>query len=138
MSYRQVQRLVVIEEEFLAVQGAVNRALEAPSLPNYAHLRRGAQTLEATYVSRLFSEFEGLLRAHLLSFDPQGRPPPRSAYGLINRAAATLRLPNALRDAVQNAREGRNAIVHPDGSPPVQLLFDEARSVLSRFLARLP
>lgn len=138
MSHIHVRRLVAVGEDFLAVRQAVDQSLSDPSLPNHARLTRAAWGLEATYLARLFSEFEGTLRAYLRANDPQGRPPPKSAYGLINRTAALLRLPNDIRDGVQQAREYRNAVVHPDGPAYAALPFSEARSLLSKFLARLP
>lgn len=59
-------------------------------------------------------------------------------YDVINRVASLWRLPNDTRDDVQEAREYRNSVVHPDGTTRAAISFSDARSILSKFLARLP
>lgn len=138
MSHLHVQRLVVIAEDYLAVRQAVSRSLQETSLPGYATLNRAEGSLETAYIARLFVEFEGILRLYLKTQDPRRRTVPRSMYVVINRTASIWRVPNAVRDDVQRAREYRNSVVHPDGTTRAAIGFGDARSILSKFLARLP
>jgi len=138
VSYQHVQRLVVISEDYRAVSQAVMLSLQDTSLPGYAILNRAEESLETAYIARLFSEFEGILRQYLKANDPQNRPPSKSAFSLINRAAAVWRIPNDIREDVQKAREYRNSVVHPDGTTRAAISLPDTRSILSKFLARLP
>ena len=133
-----MQHLAVISEDYLAVRQAVTRSLQDTSLPGTAALSRAEGGLETAYIARLFVEFEGILRLYLRANDPRGRTVPRSMYAAINRAASVWRVPNDVRDDVQRAREYRNSVVHPDGTTRAAVAFGDARSILSKFLARLP
>ncbi len=138
MSHLHVQRLVVIAEDYSAVRQAVSRSLQNTCLPGYAMLNRAESGLETAYIARLFVEFEGVLRLYLSTNDPRGRTVPRAMYSVINRAASVWGVPNGIRDDVQRAREYRNSVVHPDGTTRAAIAFGDARSILSKFLARLP
>jgi len=138
VSYLHVQRLVVISEDYLAVRQAVSRSLQDTSLPGYAMLNRAEGSLETAYIARLFVEFEGILRLYLKTNDPRRRSVPRAMYAVINRTASVWHIPNDIRDDVQRAREYRNSVVHPDGTTRAAIAFGDARSILSKFLARLP
>lgn len=138
MSYLHVQRLVIISEDYSAVRQAVSRSLQDTSLPGIAILSRAESGLETAYIARLFVEFEGILRLYLGINDPRHRPVPRAMYAAINRTASVWRIPNAVRDDVQRAREYRNSVVHPDGTTRAAISFGDARSILSKLLARLP
>ena len=133
-----MQRLVVIAEDYLAVRQAVSRSLQDTSLAGNAILSRAESSLETAYVARLFSEFEGILRPYLAANDPRQRSVPRSIFSVINRASSVWRIPNSIRDDVQEAREYRNSVVHPDSTTRTAIPFPDARSFLSKFLARLP
>ena len=138
MSYLHVQRLLVIAEDYGAVRQAVARSLQETSLPDYALLSRAEGSLETAYIARLFSEFEGILRQYLQVNDPRRRSVPKNIYDVINRAASIWRVPDDIRDAVQEARKYRNSVVHPDGTTRAAIPFSDARSILSKFLARFP
>lgn len=138
MSYQHVQRLRVIAEDYTAVRSAVSRSLQDASLPGHAMLDRAEGSLETAYIARLFSEFEGILRVYLKANDPRHRPVPRNMYDVINRVTSTWRIPDDTRDAVQEAREYRNSVVHPDGTTRAAIPLSNARSILSKFLAPLP
>jgi len=138
VSYLHVQRLVIVTEDYGAVRQAVARSLQDTSLPGYALLNRAEGSLETAYIARLFIEFEGILRQYVKTNDPRSRAVPRSMYGVINRAASIWRIPNLMRDDVQQTREYRNSVVHPDGTTRAAVAFGDARSILSKFLARLP
>lgn len=138
MSYLHVQRLVVIANDYLGVRQAVARSLQDTRLQDYATLARAEGSLETAYIARLFSEFEGILRAYLMANDPHRRRVPKNIYDVINRVASVWSIPDDIRDEVQEAREYRNSVVHPDGTTRAAIPFSEARSVLSKFLAPLP
>ena len=138
MSYQHVQRVVLIAEDYLAVREAVVRSLQDTSQPGHATLNRAEGSLETAYIARLFSEFEGILRQYLKANDPRRRLVPRNMYDVINRVASVWRIPNGTRDDVQEAREYCNSVVHPDGTTRAAISFSDARSILSKFLARLP
>lgn len=132
-----MQRLLVIAEDYAAVRQAVIRSLQDTSLSDYAWLFRAEGSLETAYIARLFSEFESILRPYLQANEPR-RPVPKNIYNTINRTASIWRIPNELRDAVQEAREYRNSVAPPDGTTRAAISFSDTRSILSKFLARLP
>src|SRR5262249_27226443 len=101
-----------------------------------AHVQSAVRNLEVTYIIRLFSTFESLLHDYLTVSQP-GRPAPRRAEDLINRAARHARIPDPVRDGAQQVREYRNSVVHPGATAPA-VAFDEALGKLNRFLAPLP
>ncbi len=138
MGYLEVQRLAVIAEDYRAVRGAVVQALQDTSQPGSAVLDCAEGGLETAYIARLFSEFEAILRGYLSANDPHLRPVPRSIFSVINRAASVWRIPNSLRDDVQQAREYRNSVVHADTTTRAAIPFSDALSILNKFLARLP
>ena len=133
-----MQRLLVIAEDYAAVRQAVIRSLQDTSLPDYAPLSRAEGSLETAYIARLFSEFEGILHSYLQANDPRRRPVPKNISNAINRTASIWRIPDGIRDDVQQAREYRNSVVHPDGTTRAAISFADTRSILSKFLARLP
>ena len=133
-----MQRIVVISEDYAAVRQSVVRSLQDTRLSNYAVLNRAEGGLETAYIARLFSEFEGILRLYLQANDPRRRPVPRNIYDVINRAASVWHISDDIRDAVQQAREYRNSVVHPDGITRAAISFSDTRSILSKFLAVLP
>lgn len=137
MSHVHVEQLSAVFEEYEEVRGAVTQHLRDPSRAGYRNLLRADANLETTYIVRLFVEFEGILRLVLLAHDPRRRV-SREAYNRINRAARLFSIPDPIRDAVHDAREYRNSVVHPGGSRIASLSIRQARSVLNRFLKPLP
>ena len=93
--------------------------------------------VEQTYLTRLFSEFEGMLRAYL---DKKRETIPPRAYDLINKVAVRRRanVPDNKRDAVHLVREYRNAVVHDQRIGAVAVDFDQALSALNQYLVFLP
>jgi hypothetical protein len=74
VSYRHVQRLTSIQTEFAAARAAIallerawTELVAAPEMRavRLPHVRAAVRNLEATYIIRLFSEFEALLYDHL-------------------------------------------------------------------------
>ena len=138
MSHVHVQPLATIEREFLVIRAAVAQILQDISRPDYAALSQAAAGLETAYVARLFSVFEGILREYLAVHDPRRRLVSKRVFDVINRTASVWRIPNQIRDDVHEAREYRNSVVHPDGTTRAAIPLTEARSLLSKFCARLP
>jgi hypothetical protein len=146
VSYRHVQQLTPIQDEFTAVRSAV--ALLVRSWPEVRHIpetanirfpqvRAAERNLETTYLIRLFAMFEAILGEYLIAVRP-GRRSPRLAEQLINRAALYARLPDAIRDAAHVVRRYRNAVVHRPAAPATAVAFPVGLAQLNRFLASLP
>ena len=125
-----------VREEYDAVRIAVRKAMLDTSAPNYAHLLHAEANLETTYITRLFSEFEGILKQYLLANDPRRRA-SREAYNRINRVARLFSIPDDIRDRVHIAREYRNSVIHPGGAARPTITFSVTLSSLNRFLAPL-
>ncbi len=145
MSHRLIQRLARLRQEFEAA-GAVlrlaNRIWPSISMETevsgtaLAAIRVTAANLEATYLIRLFAEFEALLRDAYPSIRPGTTVPARSA-ALIDQIGARLRIPTAVRADVHLVRSYRNGLAHGrQGARPVS--FSDALSSLNRYLAWLP
>lgn len=137
MSYIHIEQLSAVFEEHDEVRKAVAQRLRHPSQAGYGRLMQAERNLETTYIIRLFVEFEGILRLVLLAQDPRRRV-SREAYNRINRAARLFSIPDPIRDAVHNAREYRNSLVHPGGVQIAPLSLRQARSILNRFLKLIP
>jgi len=146
VSYLLIQRLGLIRDEFAVARAAVDYVEhswpETHREPAFGDLRlsqvRFAGThLEATYLVRLFSAFEAVLRDMLPHPYPL-RPDGRSAYNLINRAASKWRLAADVRDAAHRVREARNQAVHQNQPVLQEYPFVEALAALNRFLSWLP
>ncbi len=104
---------------------------------SYSHVTAALGKVEQTYLTRLFSEFEGMLRAYL---DKRREKIPPRAYDLINKVAKPRRanVPDDKRDAVHLVREYRNAVVHDQGSGAAAVSFREALSALNQYLVFFP
>lgn len=146
MSYLLVQQLARIEDEFEAVKTSISYFERLwPRLTNeqgfgelkFLQVREAAANVEVTYVVRLFSVFESILRDRLL-VRIAGSPDRRSVYDLINRSASRWRVSAAVRDEAQRIREFRNLLVHQNSAEASLVLFADAISALNRFLAWLP
>jgi len=146
MSRVLIRSLAAIRQEFEASRAALSYAEQQWAQATGDVLLKGISKsqvaaalgkVEQTYLTRLFSEFEGMLRAYL---DTRREVVPPRAYDLINKAAKRQRanVPDGKRDAVHLVREYRNAIVHDQGSRAVAVGFDEALSALNQYLVSLP
>ena len=146
MSYIHVRALDSVHNEFTASAAVLAHAARVwhelsrePELDGVRHvdLRRAVDNLEATYIIRLFAEYETILQDHL-SAHHSGIRIPRTAEALINRVALRERLPDPIREAAQSVREYRNALVHRRIAPVPSRSLREVLAALNRFLARLP
>ncbi len=137
MSYLHIEQLSTVFEEHAEVREAVAQRLRFPSQEGFGKLKQAERNLETTYIIRLFVEFEGILRLVLLTQDSRRRV-SREAYNRINRAARLFSISDPIRDAVHDAREYRNSLVHPGGVQISPLSLRQARSILNRFLKLVP
>lgn len=146
MSYVLINRLAEVRDEYEVTKASTEHLQsEWPRLhsrPPFEDLelkevRRAVSNLEATYIVRLFTTFESMLRDFLPRPHPN-QPDRRSAYDLINRAASRLQIPAVTRDEAQQVREYRNRAVHQGGTAVTALLFSDALAALNRFLSWLP
>ena len=90
--------------------------------------------LEATYIVRLFAEFEAALRTYWRSAGKQRRAHTRH---LIDKTASRHYIPADWLDRVHQVRECRNRLVHEQTTGP-ELTLSQCRSHLCRFLSALP
>ena len=146
MSYLHIQRLASVRDEYAVVSAATTYLArvwhelgDEPEVSElrFSQLRRAIMNLEATFIVRLFSEFEGILYHHLAVRHPRLRI-PRTAEALISRVSVREHIPDLLRDAAQDVREYRNAIVHRPTGPMASMSFSEVLAALNRFLVQLP
>ena len=146
MSHLHIQQLAFIKGEFNVAQASVEYTeREWPRLRweqnftqvEFPQVRQATANIETTYIVRLFSVFEGILRA-ILPVRTSSNPDRRSVYDLINRAASKWRISAAVRDEAHRIREFRNLTVHQNSSAASPIAFTDALAGLNRFLAWLP
>jgi hypothetical protein len=147
MSRRQARfdRIRAIEREFesasLAVQELGRRLRADPSALNEFGLRfqdfqNLESNLEATYLVRLWAEFEaGLREAWADLYNRPTSPPMRD---LLEAIAGLCHLPQDWLDQAQELRTYRNALVHEGETDADPLDFAEARRRICRFFSGLP
>ena len=146
MSRVLIQRLAAIQQEFEASRAALTyverqwpQATEDVSLKGVSRTQivLAIRKLEQTYLTRLFSEFEGMLKTYL---ENRRETVPGRAFDLINKVAVRRRanVPDDKRDAVHLVREYRNAVVHAQDSGIVAVSFRQALSALNQYLVSLP
>ena len=145
LSYLLIRR-VAIRSEYRAIQFAAEYVAHSwQSLPireNPTHVRQvqvrdAVRKLEATYLLRLFAEFEAVLQDHLLAVQPQ-RTAPHRAEHLLNRVASLHRTAPAARDGAHRVRVYRNSLVHRQAFSGETISFLDAPALLNHFLAWLP
>lgn len=124
-------------QNFLAVQRAVQSALINPALRGHGRLQVASSDLETTYVTRLFSQSESILRQYMRAQHP-GRRLPQNVSTLINRIALLHSLPDDVRDGAHQVRIYRNSVVHADGATVAAITFRQSARYLNRFLNSLP
>lgn len=146
MSHVLIRRLAGVKRELEVaricaeyLQSGWSRLHSSPPFENLAlkEVRRTVSNLEATYIVRLFTTFESMLRDFLPLRHP-GQPDRRSAFNLINLAASRQHIPAPLRDQAQQVREYRNQAVHEGSTTSTPLLFGDALASLNQFLSWLP
>jgi hypothetical protein len=152
VSDRYIRKLGRIRDEYQAATGAlayVNAHWHKQNIFNFSGLkasgieevRRAADNLETTFMIRLFSAFEGILKEHLARNHPRVRiADDVSAAWLIDRVSGLQRprLNIQLKDRAHAVRRYRNYLVHQSGSMPAPIQFSEALAQLTKFVHRLP
>jgi hypothetical protein len=142
---RRLERIRAIEREYLVASVAANAlderfradpsALDAEEL-KFVDYRNFRDNLEATYLIRLFAEFEaGLREAWELAFRRTTIP---SVRDLIDSVHAQRVLPDPWRDCVHQIRIYRNSLVHEGGEDADTIGLREACGDLCRFFSGLP
>ena len=104
----------------------------------FSQVKTAAERLEATYIIKLFAEFEGILRADLIASRPGRRLRRTPTETVINSVALRRRIPDTIRDQAHLVRIYRNFLAHPSGETATILSMKQCVSYLSHFLAWLP
>jgi hypothetical protein len=140
-----LRRIKAVAREFRAAAVAVS-LLEAqlradPSALNVHGLRKRDATnlrarLEATYLIRLFAEFEtGLREAWRRGMRQTTHPPMRD---LLDAVAARRNVGTDWLDRTHAVRRYRNALVHETDEGATPVAMDDATEWLCAFFSRLP
>ncbi len=141
--YRRSGRVKAVEAEYRAARVAADRLLAGveaglplPAATDLKAVRAMATGLEATYLIRLFAEFENGLRA--IWEDYYRRPSQPGAEQLVDAVPTRAGVPEEFTLSVHGTREYRNSLVHDRGDPPPAVRLPDARHALCAFLSRLP
>ena len=113
-------------------------AITPATLEDFQH---PSDDLEAIFLIRLFSAFEGILEEHLAQHHPSIHVPEEARFvWLIDRVAQRQPRPITfpLRQRVREMRRYRNFLVHPHGQALPVLFFPDALAPLSKLVERLP
>jgi hypothetical protein len=106
-------------------------------------LEEATRNLERTYFIRLYAEFEGILKDHLVSNHPaqafaeEDRPRVDDVIARV-RQAENLTINPRLRDKLDAARDYRNSIAHSRRTPVPQVSFADGQAALGRLVGMLP
>lgn len=142
-SHQWPGRIKAVEREFHAARFAIDR-LVADIRRDATLLRKevtprdidaASNKLEATYIIRLFAEFETALRLYWPTI--RKRPTPGRTRDLLDSIAAARRINHADLHRTHEVREFRNALVHQRDEPPTLIPIATARKHLCVFLSRL-
>jgi hypothetical protein len=145
--FERIDRLKAVEREFHVVSDAIDRLRVAvvdghvalPGGTSVRDLNAARRQLEATFLIRLWAEFETAVRSY---YDSLTDNPHIRAIDLVNTVAASRRgraVAAAVRVEVHEVREYRNSLLHDrdELAPPVAL--SDARRRLNSYLgAGLP
>jgi hypothetical protein len=141
----RIARLQAVEDEYRVLKVAIEllRAQLAgtPDLLSARGIERrsfeqSVQNLEATFVVRLFAEFEtGLREVWRRAWQRASRP---GTAQLLKSVAGRCRISTDWLDAADAVRKYRNAIVHEEDEAAPAIPALTAAESLRRFLSRLP
>ena len=147
--FERIDRLKAVEREFTVVANALERlkialndgSVVLPDGITARDLNTARRQLEATYLIRLWAEFETAVRSYHAWLTPNANLGIR-AIDLVNTVGAS-RIGKALsgkrREKVHEVRMYRNSLVHERDDPTPPVAISEARSRLNSFLgAKLP
>jgi hypothetical protein len=140
--FARLERLRAVEAEHGAMRCAADRLLNAarrdpailPDKLRFRIVQLASERLEATYLLRLFAEFETTLRTYWQTL--RSTKPP--AKDLLASLGAMRKIPfNQIGDA-QKVREYRNVLIHEECESVEKVPLGKARGDLCHFLAFLP
>ena len=150
MSSQYIQRLRAVRGEYEAAkQGIVFVRKKWDQYNIYQDMddvtpesfKRASEYLFATYLIRLFAEFEGILKYHLTSNHPSVTIPKDAKVDwLISKVSnqETFKVGQNLRENLEKVRTYRNNFAHSGQLPPATFTFDSALSWFNTFLDKLP
>lgn len=143
-----IDRLKFVEREHRLVAAAIDQLHRAvldgrvhpPDGTTRRDLVAAAESLEATYLVRLWAEFETALLSYyrFLRGEPRARI---NATDLVDTLAGVRRgraIADTVRVEVHEVREYRNSLVHERINPAPSVHIVEARRRLNTFLGKLP
>lgn len=141
--YEWLERVKAVEREYSAMRRAADDLLRRVRIDSselgrdlrQRDLVRAADRLEATYVIRLFAEFETALREYWPVMRTTN--PPNRVSDLIDGLASTCRIGTDAVRRSHEVRQYRNALVHERDDTGDALPIGDARSRLCIFLSRL-
>jgi hypothetical protein len=103
---------------------------------DYRDYQTSIRNLDATYLIRLFAEFEsGLREAWERAFSQSSHP---RMVDLLQALAARCRMPQDRLDDADRVRVYRNSLVHEGGEEVEPIPMGTARGHLCRFFSMLP
>jgi hypothetical protein len=135
-------RIKAVEREYVAMRQAADRFLKAAQADptilqqklRHGEIVSASKNLEATYLIRLFAEFETGARQY---WNTQSDAYPKSV-DLLNGLAARRGIPDTQRDNAHLVREYRNSLVHEREDPAEEVAIAVARGYLCHFFSFLP
>jgi hypothetical protein len=141
----RMEQLVAVEREYRVVAVAVGvlgdrlradpSGLKAHGLEQ-ADYRQAVGRLEATYLIRLFAEFEaGLREAWVRKYRQKTHPPMAQLLAAITARCAIAR---RWHEAVDEVRRCRNALVHEEDAAVTPVSVADAGARLKWYFSRLP
>ncbi len=99
-------------------------------------LKSWRSNLEATFLIRMYAEFEAGLRDVWRGYYRQTTRPPMK--DLLDAISTRRIIPESTVGRVNEVRLYRNHLIHEESEDFEIVPLDEARAALSRFLGRLP
>jgi uncharacterized protein YutE (UPF0331/DUF86 family) len=141
-AFRWMGRIKAVERAYGVIRFGTDRLVAAvnddPSILirqlNRSDIGTASRRLEATYIIRVFAEFETALQHFLQVFHVRR---PRQTEALVNRVRDRGRIPDIHADAVHRVRVYRNVLVHARTDPVDEASIREATSFLCTFLSRV-
>lgn len=145
---QRIQRIANVLQEYLAAKTASDLlAAQTDANPNYGRdhgweSRSGTAFtahLEATYIIRIYAEFEAALRDYWLTYHGQSTRP--RMHQLVNQAIPDQRFSQDVIDRADDVREYRNFLIHEIDDEPGERMatftVQQAKSHLCSYLSRL-
>ncbi|MBI4581243.1 MAG: hypothetical protein HY718_16190 [Planctomycetes bacterium] len=140
-------RLKRVPREFDAARWSISRTLpqvvQDPTIFRTDTLTTGdlrdcQRNLEVTYLTRIFAEFETVLRDFYWSLmHPQQTRRRTSIEAVIDRIAARQYIPADVLDGAHAVREYRNDVIH-DGLRTPRLPLHDCKSRLAKYISYFP